>query len=159
MPHCVYLCSRVCRCDNPKSSRPRCCLSKMLSSWKEIAHFFGKGVRTVQRWEKTLDLPIHRPPGAPSNVVLARTSDLEEWMHGGHARAAVEQDDDASTSAAMTDALASLEREVTLLAQTTGVSAGEVHVVTSPVERVSALTATLGQVNERMSANRSARAA
>lgn len=58
-------------------------MSKMLSSWKEIALFFGKGVRTVQRWEKTLDLPIHRPPGAPSNVVLARTSDLEEWMHRG----------------------------------------------------------------------------
>jgi hypothetical protein len=135
-------------------------LSKMLSSWKEIAHFFGKGVRTVQRWEKTLDLPIHRPPGAPSNVVLARTSDLEEWMHGGHAnRAAVESDEEATTSAAMTDALASLEREVTLLAQKTGVAAGEVHVVTSPVERISALTATLGLVHEHISSSRSARAA
>lgn len=63
----------------------------MLSSWKEIAQFFGKGVRTVQRWEKTLDLPIHRPPGAPSNVVLAKESDLEEWMNrgivGSHLRA------------------------------------------------------------------------
>lgn len=63
----------------------------MLSSWKEIAQFFGKGVRTVQRWEKTLDLPIHRPPGAPSNVVLAKESDLEEWMNrgvvGAHMRA------------------------------------------------------------------------
>ncbi len=58
-------------------------MNKMLSSWKEIAHYFGKGVRTVQRWEKTLNLPIRRPPGAPSNVVLARTSDLEEWMHRG----------------------------------------------------------------------------
>ena len=135
-------------------------MSKMLSSWKEIAHFFGKGVRTVQRWEKTLDLPIHRPPGAPSNVVLARTSDLEEWMHGGHAnRAAVEHDEDSTTAAAMTDALASLEREVTLLAQTIGVPSSEVHMVTSPVERVAALTSTLGQVNERLSTNRSALAA
>ena len=132
----------------------------MLSSWKEIAHFFGKGVRTVQRWEKTLDLPIHRPPGAPSNVVLARTSDLEEWMHGGHAnRAAVENDEDVSSSAAMIDALAALEREVTLLAQKTGLASGEVHVVTSPAERITALTATLGQVNERLSSSRSARAA
>ncbi len=130
----------------------------MLSSWKEIAHFFGKGVRTVQRWEKTLDLPIHRPPGAPSNVVLARTSDLEEWMHGGHARAAVEHDEDNS-STAMTDALAALEREITLLAQNSGVAASEVHVVTSPAERIAALSATLGLVNERMSSNRSARAA
>lgn len=58
-------------------------MNRMLSSWKEIAQFFGKGVRTVQRWEKTLDLPIHRPPGAPSNVVLAKESDLEEWMNRG----------------------------------------------------------------------------
>ena len=109
MPDCVYSFSRVSSLILPKSFRLRCCLSKMLSSWKEIAHFFGKGVRTVQRWEKTLDLPIHRPPGAPSNVVLARTSDLEEWMHGGHAnRAAVEADEDATTFPAMTDAIASL---------------------------------------------------
>jgi hypothetical protein len=68
-------------------------VNKMLSSWKEIAHFFGKGVRTVQRWEKTLNLPIRRPPGAPSNVVLARTSDLEAWMHRGHGKAAVANED------------------------------------------------------------------
>ncbi len=66
-------------------------MNKMLSSWKEIAHFFGKGVRTVQRWEKTLDLPIRRPPGAPSNVVLARTSDLEEWMHRSASRRDVQE--------------------------------------------------------------------
>ena len=132
----------------------------MLSSWKEIAHFFGKGVRTVQRWEKTLDLPIHRPPGAPSNVVLARTSDLEEWMHGGHAnRAALDNEDDSTSSAAMTDALASLEHEVTSLGQKMGVTAGEDHMSTSPIERVNALAGTLAAVNERLSDNRSARAA
>ena len=132
----------------------------MLSSWKEIAHFFGKGVRTVQRWEKTLDLPIHRPPGAPSNVVLARTSDLEEWMHRGQAAAAVaSNDDDMTSSPMMSDALASLEREVTLLAQMTGIPSSEVHVVTSPEERIAALTSMLGQVNERLSSSRAARAA
>ncbi len=72
----------------------------MLSSWKEIAHFFGKGVRTVQRWEKTLNLPIRRPPGAPSNVVLARTSDLEAWMHRDLGKAAM---DEPPISAASTD--------------------------------------------------------
>ena len=71
----------------------------MLSSWKEIAHFFGKGVRTVQRWEKTLNLPIRRPPGAPSNVVLARTSDLEAWMHRGLGKTAVEGSNAAVESA------------------------------------------------------------
>jgi hypothetical protein len=86
-------------------------VNKMLSSWKEIAHFFGKGVRTVQRWEKTLDLPIRRPPGAPSNVVLARTSDLEEWMHrSAAAREAVSQQD--SQVDALQSAISELEIEV-----------------------------------------------
>lgn len=132
----------------------------MLSSWKEIAHFFGKGVRTVQRWEKTLDLPIHRPPGAPSNVVLARTSDLEEWMHRGQVSAAMGEDESpANISPMMSDALVALEREVTLLAQELGVAAGEVHMVESPVERITALTGMLGEVNERLTSKRSARAA
>lgn len=89
----------------------------MLSSWKEIAHFFGKGVRTVQRWEKTLNLPIRRPPGAPSNVVLARTSDLEAWMHRGLGKDAVQESvGEQDPSELMTE----LETEVNALIQRTG---------------------------------------
>ncbi len=96
-------------------------MSKMLSSWKEIAQYFGKGVRTVQRWEKTLALPIYRPPGAPSNVVLARTSDLEAWMNRGPAeRAAVQSPriDEAELDAA----IALLEQEVRSLHSVAGTS-------------------------------------
>lgn len=56
---------------------------KLLTSWKEIAAFLGKGVRTVQRWETTLGLPIIRPEGALRNVVLARCEDLEAWVQKG----------------------------------------------------------------------------
>lgn len=87
-------------------------MNKMLSSWKEIAHFFGKGVRTVQRWEKTLNLPIRRPPGAPSNVVLARTSDLEAWMHRGDAKAALASPDDSFEVSQTSLLLNELEDEV-----------------------------------------------
>ncbi len=52
--------------------------SEILSSWKEIAAFLGKGVRTVQRWERTLGLPIMRPGG--SSIILARRRELEEWL-------------------------------------------------------------------------------
>ena len=31
-----------------------------LNGWREIARHFGKGVRTIQRWEKEYDLPVHR---------------------------------------------------------------------------------------------------
>ena len=121
-------------------------MSKMLSSWKEIAHFFGKGVRTVQRWEKTLDLPIHRPPGAPSNVVLARTSDLEEWMHRGPiARAEAE----GALGSVELSSLPALEREVTNLAQAHGISA-ELDGEGSTEERISELTGIVARLNTRL---------
>jgi hypothetical protein len=31
-----------------------------LDSWKEIASYLGRGVRTVQRWECEEGLPVHR---------------------------------------------------------------------------------------------------
>ena len=52
----------------------------VLSSWKEIATFLGKGVRTVQRWEICFGLPIHRPGGSHGSV-LAYPTELDEWWH------------------------------------------------------------------------------
>lgn len=49
---------------------------EFLTSWKEIACFFGKGVRTVQRWE-SFGLPVHRP-GSGSTVV-ADPDELRSW--------------------------------------------------------------------------------
>jgi hypothetical protein len=53
---------------------------RIFSSWKEIAAFLGRGVRTVQRWETTLGLPIRRPNGYGSNVIVASESELREWL-------------------------------------------------------------------------------
>ena len=52
----------------------------VFSSWKEIAQYFGKSVRTVQRWERTLDLPVIRPENTSGNIVMAKVSDLEAWL-------------------------------------------------------------------------------
>ena len=51
-----------------------------IQSWKEIASFFGRDERTVKRWEKTRNLPVHRFPGAKSGV-FAYASELTEWLH------------------------------------------------------------------------------
>ena len=56
-------------------------MNQILSSWKEIASFFGKGIRTVQRWEQNLGLPVHRPQGASKNIVLANIDELSEWLN------------------------------------------------------------------------------
>lgn len=52
---------------------------RVLGSWKEIACYLGKGVRTVQRWERKHGLPVRRPLGH-SRIVLAYPEDLERWM-------------------------------------------------------------------------------
>jgi hypothetical protein len=60
-------------------------MSEVLSSWKEIANYLGKGVRTVQRWENELGLPVYRPINSrkPTNsrkgVVIAYIGELQQW--------------------------------------------------------------------------------
>ena len=60
---------------------------RIFSSWKEIATYLGKGVRTVQRWEKTIGLPVRRPKGSYSNVIVATERELREWLESGEAMA------------------------------------------------------------------------
>jgi tetratricopeptide (TPR) repeat protein len=52
-----------------------------LDSWKEIALFFSKDVRTVKRWEKERALPVHRAPGKPGGSVYAFTDELAGWLN------------------------------------------------------------------------------
>jgi hypothetical protein len=51
-----------------------------LTSWKEIANYLGKGVRTVQRWERELGLPVRRPSHNEKHVVIAFAAELDEWI-------------------------------------------------------------------------------
>ena len=53
----------------------------LLTCWKDIARYMGKGVRTVQRWERELGLPVRRPNGAEhKSAVAADPRDLDEWL-------------------------------------------------------------------------------
>jgi hypothetical protein len=51
-----------------------------LTSWKEIASYLGKGVRTVQRWECQFGLPVRRPNEKSKGVVYASRSELDQWL-------------------------------------------------------------------------------
>src|ERR1700687_3758616 len=53
---------------------------KKLVSWKEIAAHLGREVRTVQRWEKTEGLPVHRHEHQKNSPAIAYPSELEEWI-------------------------------------------------------------------------------
>lgn len=50
-----------------------------LNSWKEIASHLERGVRTVQRWESELGLPVRRTGRGKRGAVYALVSELELW--------------------------------------------------------------------------------
>ena len=61
----------------------------VLNSWKEIADYMGRGVRTVQRYERDLRLPVHRPAGKSRSAVLAFADEIDHWMRRGSLRFSV----------------------------------------------------------------------
>jgi len=60
----------------PRSHQPG---ADRLESWKEIAAYLGREVRTVQGWEKNEALPVHRHQHARQGSVYAFKSELDAW--------------------------------------------------------------------------------
>lgn len=52
---------------------------EILTGWKEIANYLEMGVRTVQRYERELGLPIRRP-GESQTPVIAIKTELDAWI-------------------------------------------------------------------------------
>jgi Tol biopolymer transport system component len=50
-----------------------------LDSWKEIAAYLGRGIRTVQRWEREEGLPVHRLVHEKRGSIYARREELAAW--------------------------------------------------------------------------------
>jgi len=50
-----------------------------LDSWKEIAAYLGRGIRTVQRWERDEGLPVHRLAHEKRGSIYARREELAAW--------------------------------------------------------------------------------
>ena len=54
-------------------------LDGRLDSWKEIAAYRRREVRTVQRWEKSSGLPVHRLQIGKQGSVYAHKAELDAW--------------------------------------------------------------------------------
>ncbi len=52
----------------------------ILNGWKAIADYMGRGVRTVQRWELQLGLPVIRPRKHSRSPVCAKSEEIDAWM-------------------------------------------------------------------------------
>lgn len=51
-----------------------------VSGWKEIAAYLGTSVRSVQRYERELNLPVHRPAGKSGGMVITTKAELDGWI-------------------------------------------------------------------------------
>src|SRR6187549_62119 len=52
-----------------------------LDSWKEIAGYLNRSVRTVYRWEKDEGLPVHRHQHRELGSVFAYKGELDAWLN------------------------------------------------------------------------------
>lgn len=68
--------------------------TRLLNGWKEIAQYLGRGVRTVQRWEAELHLPVRRPRGKDHSAVVALTDELDRWLLDAPARVFADEADE-----------------------------------------------------------------
>jgi Tol biopolymer transport system component len=68
--------SQVRQANPSESSGP-----ERLDSWKEIAKYLRRDVRTVQRWEKTEGLPVHRHLHGMRSTAYALKSELDVWWY------------------------------------------------------------------------------
>ena len=69
--------------------------SERLESWKEIAAYLKRGVRTVQRWEREEGLPVHRHMHDKLGTVYAYRSEIDGWWANGRARLETEAEPSA----------------------------------------------------------------
>jgi transcriptional activator of cad operon len=58
-------------------------MTERLEGWKMIAAYLKRDVRTVQRWEQTNGLPIHRQPRAQRALPFAYSGELDDWWKRG----------------------------------------------------------------------------
>jgi hypothetical protein len=73
--------SEVCRVIDERERLPM-----VLSGWKAIGNYLGKGVRTAQRYERHFGLPVRRPSGKSCGAVLAARDEIDAWMGTTHMR-------------------------------------------------------------------------
>jgi hypothetical protein len=55
----------------------------VLLGWKQIARYLSKSIRTVQRWEHDLGLPVRKIDTQTKSDVVAFVTEIEVWVRRG----------------------------------------------------------------------------
>ncbi len=71
-----------------------------LDSWKEIAAYLGRGLRTVQRWEREEGLPVHRLAHDKRGTIYANREELDAWWESRRVTLVTATGTDAGTTPA-----------------------------------------------------------
>jgi TolB-like protein/Flp pilus assembly protein TadD len=71
-----------------------------LDSWKEVAAYFHRDVKTVQRWEKREGMPVHRHLHGRIGSVYAFSSELDAWSQSRRLRLEQEEAERSAEPAA-----------------------------------------------------------
>jgi hypothetical protein len=69
------------------STAPNGRKENILTSWKEIAAYLDRDVRTCVRWEKRYGLPVHRLERDSKAKVFAYKEQIDEWLAARSAQA------------------------------------------------------------------------
>ncbi|HWQ03622.1 MAG TPA: tetratricopeptide repeat protein [Candidatus Nitrosotenuis sp.] len=84
--------------DSPPNSSQSASATDRLESWKEIAAYLRREVRTVQRWEKKEGLPVHRHLHDKLGTVYAFKSELDAWWIERRVRLEQEAESESQSS-------------------------------------------------------------
>src|SRR5215472_7191233 len=93
---------------------------RRLESWKEIAVYLRREVRTVQLWEKREGLPIHRHFHHQLGSVFALRSEIDEWRHRASVRRKGPRDSRATPAAQLKNNEGVIEIQLLPLENRTG---------------------------------------
>ena len=128
--------------------------SDRLETWGEIASYLGREIRTVQRWEKTMGLPVRRLGAGPDKLarVFALKHELDAWWREHETLSSATEESSASNAtdvapppAAGPSAEAPApRRRVFLWAALVVLSASLTYVIPKAVERLRPAKVTLG---------------
>jgi hypothetical protein len=62
-----------------RDESPENAIADRLDSWKDIAHYLNRSVRTVQRWERLEAMPVHRHCHGTGDSVYAYKQEVDAW--------------------------------------------------------------------------------
>lgn len=97
---------------------------RRLNGWKEIGSYLGRVVRTAQRWETQLGMPVHRPATRKRTAVIAFPQELDSWLVRNRPR--LDSYEPSESIGSMAD-IAMLSEKLNRLQQETSILALEIE--------------------------------